>query len=118
MSAEVAEDGTLTIIKGDDIRIPMSFVVAGVPEVPVDLTGATIKSQIKTIPGGSFASLTFDVIEFEPLLGSWTLHASHEDVQKLRKTDYWWDCQITFANGVVQTILGPAPVINIIDVTI
>lgn len=117
MSAEIDESGVLTIIRGDDVRIPMQWVT-GTPEVPVDLTGATIKSQIKTKPGGQLSSLDFEVIEFEPLLGSWTLHASHEDVQKLRKTDYWWDVQITFENDVVNTILGPAPVINIIDVTI
>lgn len=115
-SIDVA-DGTMTIIRGDTFHqvLRRSTKVDGV-KTPVDLTGSTIKAQVRSkVDGYIVLELEIQPIDLEN--GTFALHASEDDTKLIRLTSAVWDLQFTYPDGTVDTKIEPAPVIIIKDVT-
>lgn len=122
--ANVNARGDLTIIRGDTVRIPMRLTeddaITG-----VDLTGSTIRAQVRTEPDG-YLAFEFDVLQVDPddltaydlADGEFLLYAANTVTDGLTSSDYVWDCELASAGGIVTTILGPAMTTVIKDVTL
>jgi hypothetical protein len=73
---------------------------------PVDMTGGTLLAQIRATTDYTSAVLaTFDIDDYVPALGSWTLHMDASVLMTAAWTIAHYDIQYTDANGNVQTLV-------------
>jgi hypothetical protein len=79
---------------------------------PVDLTGYTVKSEIRNAPGGS-TIVPLDLVVTAPNIIEASLSTA---ASRLLPASGRWDLQLTDATGVVMTVLaGPVKVVG--DIT-
>jgi hypothetical protein len=96
-------------LKGDTFDI-VNFEVK-INDQPVNLTGATIKMQLRkdaydhvTPPTLSFTSVANNGITItQPLLGKFNINQQIIDIDVFK---YFYDIQITFPTGVVKTYIN------------
>lgn len=108
------KNGVISFIRGDDIRIPMTLSSGG---VPTNLTGYSFRAQIRTKPNG-YVVLDFDVDTSDLATGTIVLGADHSVTELIRATEGFWDLEMTYPDGTVNTIIGPAKVTIIKDVSL
>ena len=112
--ATISKDGSLTFVRGDDVVIPLTFKAAG---MPVNLTGYTFSAQIRTKPNAYVVlSLSFDLTN--AATGIVIASASNALTKDIRVEEAFWDVQQIGPSGIVKTVIGPAAVTIIKDVTI
>jgi hypothetical protein len=116
MMVNVGTDGSLTFVRGDDLIIPFEYMEDD-GTTPIDLTGCTITSQVRTKPGG-YIILEFDVELTDAESGKFTLSAPHAATSGIMKETGVWDVQLETAGGLIDTIVEPASVTIIRDVSI
>lgn len=109
-----SSDGSLQFVRGDDLRIPLTFKSGG---VATDLTGYSFAAQIRSKPNG-YIMVAFDVDLSNAATGQVVLTAPHTTTQAIRLETAWWDLQQTNPSGKIDTIIGPAEVDIQKDVTI
>ena len=80
----------------------------------VDLTGATVKAQIRQTAAASSVDAEFAVTLSNQATtkGGCLLHLSAVLSEALPTGNRVWDCQITFANGDVKTVMGGKVTVN------
>lgn len=91
----------LTIIQGETYKKDLLFKSN---ELPYDLTGYTIKSQIKTFPGNHIVSEEF-TCTMEPEDGMVHLELTSEQTNKLNKSMYFYDV-LLYKEGVNSYYIG------------
>ena len=107
-------DGSFEFVRGDNLRIPMAFTSAS---VATNLTGYAFKAQIREKPNTGV--LVEFVVELTNLAGGLVAFTADDSVTKLiRVEEAFWDVQWTTPSGFVETIVGPAQVTIIKDITL
>lgn len=118
MSGSIGADGTLTLIRGDSFYRAFRYrTMVDDVKVPVDLTGVTIKAQIRKTADSGYAPLTFTVDYIDRVNGEFALSATAEETASLRTTEGVWDLEFEYSDGTVETKILPSPVVIIKDVT-
>lgn len=112
---EIDSDWAMTFTRGDDVLFELELV--GEDDEPLNLTGCSVRSQVRAKPNG-YMPLEFDTEIVDPAAGRVRFTASHEDTKLIRLTTAQWDVEITDSGGYVNTIIGPAPVEIIKDISI
>jgi hypothetical protein len=103
----------LALYRGDSYHWQFTLWQDTARTQPVDLTGVTVKSQIRDKPAGSLL-LTMTLTVTLPNIIAMDLLAS--DCASLPPSGGNWDLQLTYPNGDVGTILM-GPVRITVDVT-
>jgi hypothetical protein len=101
----------LAIYQGDTYRWQFVLWSDAEKTIPVDLTGAEVKAEIRDKPGGNIQT-TLDLVVTLPNIIDATLDAAASHLLKKGV----WDLQVTFASGDVSTFLAGAVTITA-DVT-
>lgn len=117
-------DGSFTCIKGDTIRFPMAYTEND-GTTPVDLTGWEIKAQMRYEARSAYVVLEFEILDEDPESGAtyyladgeFLVYAAAEDTATISKDEAVWDLQVTSPGGIVTTLIGPASVELLKDVT-
>lgn len=109
-----ATDGSLTFVRGDDLRIPLTFKSGG---VVTNLTGYTFAAQIRSKPNG-YIMVEFAADLTNAATGVVVLTAPAAITQAIRLEEAWWDVQQTNPSGKISTVIGPAQVVVIKDITL
>jgi len=109
----MADTISLGFIHGDDVTYPVTITgpASGFVHTPIDLTGATIKSDIRKEYGTSvLASFTINLTDlsngkFELYLDAAT-SATLPQNSKGRVNSFVFDVEVTFASGNKDTIIS------------
>ncbi len=110
----VSTDGSLTGTRGDTAHIVILMKSGG---TPADLTGCTVKAQVRSAPNGYIVfSFTPDLTHLST--GYIYLDATAAVTAAVKVTEAYWDVQLTYPNGTVSTIIGPAAVLIDKDITL
>jgi hypothetical protein len=89
----------LTLYAGDDFGLTLTLTDQA--SQPVDLTGATVNAQIRQKSGQPIEATFAYTIATNVI----TLNLTGTDTQDLSGS-YVWDCQVTYSDGVVSTIVA------------
>lgn len=116
-------DGSISFIRGDTIRFPMVYTEDD-GTTAVDLTGYEIAAQIRSKPNG-YIVLDFEILQEDPTdgtdydltEGAFLVYAARTATELIRLEEAFWDLQLTSPGGLVQTLIGPAAVEIIKDIT-
>ena len=86
------------------------------PFVPTDLTGVTVKAQVRSKPNG------YVVFEFVPDYsqaadGYIILNVDADVTELIKVTEAVWDVQLTWPSGTVQTLFGGTRDVEIVKDT-
>ena len=97
---------TLAIYRGDSYRWQFKLWADTAKTDPIDLTGVTVKAEIRDKSGGTILGTLTCVVTLPNIIDA-SLAA---DDSALLKSGVW-DLQLTYAGGDVSTVLaGPATV--------
>lgn len=113
---EIGSDGELTFVRGDDIAFELELYDE-TNVTPINLTGCSVRSQIRAKPNG-YLMLEFDVEIIDPPNGKIRFTTGHDETRLLRLTEAFWDVELTDSGGHVDTILEPAGVVIVKDITL
>lgn len=114
----------ITFVAGDTYTLPIQLFTGidpdtGDPIDPLDLTGASVKAQIRLNPASNTVLAEFVILNAEDLTtdGVIILRLESNQTQPLAATpNSVWDLQVTLANGVRRTRL--AGIVSVVaDVT-
>lgn len=114
----------ITFVAGDTYTLPIQLFTGidpdtGDPSDPLDLTGASVKAQIRLNPASNTVLAEFVILNAEDLTtdGVIILRLESNQTQPLAATpNSVWDLQVTLANGVRRTRL--AGIVSVVaDVT-
>jgi hypothetical protein len=93
----------LTMTRGDTETVSVTITTDGT--TPVDITGRTYSSQLRTSPDSNVISATATTTVTDGPNGKMTATFSHLETQNLSPGYYYWDLQ-EYAFGVYSTILA------------
>lgn len=93
----------LAIYRGDTYTWRFVLWADTTKTTPADLTGSTAKAEFRTTPGGTLLS-AMDLTITTPNIIDGVLTADNSHL--LKPPTCYWDLQITYPAGEVQTILA------------
>ena len=103
----------LTMTRGDTETVSVTVTTDGT--TPVDITGRTYSSQLRSSPDNNVVAATAVCTVTDGPNGKLTVTFSHGDTSTLVPGYYYWDLQ-EYAFGVYSTILAGTVTVNA-DVT-
>ncbi len=92
----------LILLKGDTFR--KTFQLKQSNGDPVDLTGATIASELRKYPNSTIL-VNLNAAITSPTTGEWLLELSSTETTNIGFTYGSYDVEITFINGEVKKML-------------
>lgn len=93
---------------------PNSTTIKDGSGTPIDITGATVRAQIRLLPSSVTAAATATCTLVTPASGLFTWTFSDTDTAALTCSDvdenepeslYYWDMEIEYASGVIVPLL-------------
>ena len=103
---------SLLIYRGDSYKWQFKLWSDTAKTVPVDLTGVTVKSEIRDKPGGNLLGALTCVVTMPNIIDA---SMTATDTAALA-TSGVWDLQLTYTDGDVSTVLSGTATVTM-DVT-
>lgn len=102
----------ITLVQGDSLSIPFTMTDSSVVPVPINLTTATITSDIKRTPTSTVPDLSFTVTKTDAAAGKFTLSLTPTQTAAMRVTNeeesniYYYDVEFDYTGNNIQTEFG------------
>jgi hypothetical protein len=95
----------ISMVRGDTESITLNLTEDAVARALV--TGDKVYFTVKKYTSDTTAALQ-KLVETFTDAGAAVIAIAHADTESMAVGAYWYDIQITFADGTVKTVVGPA----------